>query len=211
MFDACLVLTKSKDILRLKPNKVPAAMDATQLILTLTALLMIGVAASAFRRSMRNAEAQRGREYANVLYGVWVEIIVTLFPFAVYVVVGAFQNDVPHVLNTPELAVASAVLSGQGILKFLHHAVGSRAVRENPERALFLVVLGLLLFLLSVVVVVCALMVSIKPWFTAVTQIVLLSFSAIAYSALAGGGKLLERASLSSESDVPSTPASPGA
>ena len=175
-------------------------MDATQLSLTLTALLMLGIIASAFRRSMRKTEAQHGREYANVLYGVWVEIIVTLFPFAVYVVVGAFQNNVAHVLNTPELAVAAAVLSGQGILKFLHHAVGSRAVQENPERALFLVVLGLLLFLLSVVVVVCALLVSIEPWFTAALQIVLLSFSVLAYSALAGGSKLLALRAQSGES-----------
>lgn len=167
-------------------------MNAQQLILTLGILVTIAVVAASFSHSMKNLEKQQGRGYANIIYGVWVEVLVTLFPFIVYIVVGTFKNDVADVLETPELAVAAAILSGQGILKFLHGAIGSDAAKRNIERAVFLVALGLLLFLLAIVFVVTISLASNKPWFTGVAQLILLSLSIPLYSALAGGGRLLQ-------------------
>ncbi len=167
-------------------------MTIYHLVLALAVLAVIVAAVVSFSRSMKDAEAKFGREYANALYGVWAEILITLFPFVAYTIVAAFKSNVWHVLETPELAVAAAVLSGQGIVKFLRGGVATDVAKANADRIVFLVVIGLLLFLVSIAFVVATLLTTTKPWFVAVGQLVLLGVSFPYYSALAASGKLLK-------------------
>lgn len=160
---------------------------AFSFLITLVAVI------AGFTSSMRKMEKERGREYANMLYGVWVEIIVTFFPFLIYVLVDTFKNDISHVLKTPELAVAAAVLSGQAVLKLLHQVVGVASLNEARERIVFLAVMGLLVFLLAVVTVglISYMDIESRPWFVGPIQLLLLAFALPMYSALAGAGLLI--------------------
>lgn len=147
----------------------------------------------AFSLRMRRAEAEHGRKYANMIYGIWIETLVTFFPFAVYFVVAAYRNDLAHVLQTPELAIAAAVLSGQGLLKLVHNIVGLTALSDNRERVVFLATVGLLFFLLAVTITALIAGTDEKPWFVGATQLALVTISLPLYSALAGGAILLRQ------------------
>ena len=166
-------------------------MTPEQLGLALSALVTVAAVVAGFSSSMRRVERAKGREYANMLYSVWVEIIVTFFPFVLYVLVGAFKNDIAHVLQTPELAVAAAVLSGQAVLKLLHQVIGMPSLRQARDRIVFLAMLGLLVFLLSVATIVLIAAADTKPWFIGPVQLLLLAFALPLYSALAGAALLL--------------------
>jgi heme/copper-type cytochrome/quinol oxidase subunit 2 len=166
-------------------------MATEQLSIALTFLVMLIAIIYGFLSSMRKVETEKGREYADMLYGVWVEILVTFFPFLIYVLVGAFKDDVAHVLQTPELAVAAAVLSGQAVLKLLHGAIGIPTLREARERIVFLAMLGLLVFLLSVATIVLIASADQHPWFVGPVQLLLLALALPLYSALAGAALLL--------------------
>lgn len=156
-------------------------------------LFLFGTIVLNVRYTMKNVEAQQGPEYANTLYGVWVEILVTYFPFVVYVLVGTFQRDIALVLQTPELAVAAAVLSGQGVFKILHHVINLSNIKEQRDRVVFLTSLGLLFFLLSVAFVILLASADLKPWFSGLAQLILVSLSLPLYAELAGGAALLQK------------------
>jgi hypothetical protein len=145
------------------------------------------------RYSMKNVLAQKGPEYANMLYSVWVEMLVTYFPFVVYILVGAFQRDIVHVLQTPELTIAAAVLSGQGVFKILHQVISLSDMKEQKERVVFLTSMGLMFFLLSVAFVILLASAENKPWFAGLAQLILVSLSLPLYTELAGGSALLQK------------------
>jgi hypothetical protein len=156
-------------------------------------LITIVTVVYAFMGSMKQAEKEKGRDYATMLYGVWVEIFITFFPFAIYFLVDAFKNDVAHVLEAPELAVAAAVLSGQAVLKLVHQAIGMPSLTMSRERIVFLVVVGLLVFLLcvSTVALIAYSDPHTRPWFVGPLQLLLITFALPLYSALAGAAALL--------------------
>lgn len=166
-------------------------MDKEQLSAALSVLFLIAMMVVAFRRSMKETENKHGKKYANVMYGVWVEVLFTFFPFVAYLIVSAWKNDISHVLKTPELAVAAAILSGQGLLKFLRSVIGIPALTQSGERVVFLGVLGLLLFLIAIVFIVLIAASESQPWFMGYAQILLVALSLPMYSALAGGGELI--------------------
>jgi len=168
-------------------------MNSSQLGTFVGISVFVVTACLAFARRMRKAEVQHGSRYANMLYGLWIELLVTFFPFAIYLLVGAYRNDVSHVLQTPELAIAAAVLSGQGLLKLIHNVIGLTALARNRERIVFLATIGLLFFLLSITTTALLAATEEKPWFIGAAQLALVTMSIPLYSALAGGALLLRQ------------------
>lgn len=168
-------------------------MEKEQFAALISVLFLIGMTIYAFSRSMKQTEEKHGPEYATMMYGIWGEILFTFFPFVAYLIVSAWKNDISHILRTPELAVAAAILSGQGLLKFLRSVIGVASLVQNGERVVFLGAIGLLLFLISIVLIVLIAASDVQPWFTPYIQILLVSLSLPMYSALAGGGELIAR------------------
>lgn len=166
-------------------------MTSEQLVTALVSILTLMAIIFGFTSTMRKVETEKGRKYATMLYGVWGEIFVTFFPFLIYVLVDMFKNNVAHVLQTPELAVAAAVLSGQAVLRLLHQVIGMPTLVEARERIVFLAILGLLVFLLSVVTIVLIASSNEHPWFVSIIQLALLALALPLYSALAGAAILL--------------------
>jgi hypothetical protein len=168
-------------------------MISNQLTTFFAIVAFVTIACLAFSRRMRRTEAEHGRKYANLMYAIWIETLVTFFPFAVYFVVAIYRNDIAHVLQTPELAIAAAVLSGQGLLKLIHNIVGLTALVANRERIVFLATVGLLFFLLSITITALIASTGEKPWFIGAAQLALVTMSLPLYSALAGGAVLLRQ------------------
>jgi hypothetical protein len=82
------------------------------------------------------------------------DLIVILFPFSIYVIVGAFTGDMAHPLVAPEASVASAVLFGTTALR-LHRLLiylpdtRREAVLEKYAESQALLLLGLLVSVTS--------------------------------------------------------------
>lgn len=153
--------------------------------LTIISFVAIGIA---FFTSMKELENKKGAPYASMALGVWGDILLVLFPFLIYFCIGWWRDTIDVVLLSPELAMASTIITGQGMLKFFRGLILSRVLVEHIERALFIVMLTLFLFAISLVVVVLIVISTPPPDFVAYVQPPLLFVAVVAYFATAGSG-----------------------
>lgn len=162
-------------------------MSATVLKETIAVVSFIAIAIS-FWQSIRDLEKRKGASYASMAIGVWTEILIVLFPFVIYFIIGWWRSDIDVVLLSPELAMASTVLSGQGVLKFFRGFLLARTSIEHVERALWIIVWALFVFAVSLVVVVLIVVSVPPPPFVPYVQPPLLFVSVLIYFAMGGTG-----------------------
>lgn len=77
--------------------------------------------------------------YGNILSGLTTEIIFTLLPFVVSIVIFANQSTILDIFQESEWSVAAAVLFGQSSVKLIQGALSAQ--RANVSRILLLLAL----------------------------------------------------------------------
>lgn len=75
----------------------------------------------------------------NILFGTYADVLFVLLPFAVVGVFKLWQMDVKSILLSYDIAVASAVLSGLAVVKFIMGLLVDPRMLVYKEKLVFLV------------------------------------------------------------------------
>ncbi|MGM0449689.1 MAG: hypothetical protein ACQERE_02595 [Pseudomonadota bacterium] len=87
------------------------------------------------------------RETVNMMYGTYADVIFILFPFVVIGLTRAWQGNAGATLMAPDLSIASAILGGLALGKFVLGLVTDHSLSQFRERIVFFLALTLLLVL----------------------------------------------------------------
>lgn len=87
------------------------------------------------------------RETVNMMYGTYADVIFILFPFAVLALTRAWQGNAGATLMAPDLSIASAILGGLALGKFVLGLITDHNLSQFRERIVFFLALTLLLVL----------------------------------------------------------------
>ncbi len=87
------------------------------------------------------------RETVNMMYGTYADVIFILFPFVVIALTRAWQGHAAATLMAPDLSIASAILGGLALGKFVLGLVTDHNLSQFRERIVFFLALTLLLVL----------------------------------------------------------------
>lgn len=87
------------------------------------------------------------RETVNMMYGTYADVIFILFPFVVIALTRAWQGNAAATLVAPDLSIASAILGGLALGKFVLGLITDHNLSQFRERIVFFLALTLLLVL----------------------------------------------------------------
>ena len=87
------------------------------------------------------------RETVNMMYGTYADVIFVLFPFVVIGLTRAWEGNAGAILLTPDLSMASAILGGLALGKFVLGLITDRNLSAFRERIVFFIALTLMLVL----------------------------------------------------------------
>lgn len=87
------------------------------------------------------------RETVNMMYGTYADVIFILFPFVVIALTRAWQGNAAATLMAPDLSIASAILGGLALGKFVLGLITDHDLSQFRERIVFFLALTLLLVL----------------------------------------------------------------
>ena len=87
------------------------------------------------------------RETVNMMYGTYADVIFVLFPFVVIGLKRAWEGNAGAILLSPDLSMASAILGGLALGKFVLGLVTDRDLSVFRERIVFFIALTLMLVL----------------------------------------------------------------
>lgn len=87
------------------------------------------------------------RETVNMMYGTYADVIFVLFPFVVIGLTRAWEGNAGEILLTPDLSMASAILGGLALGKFVLGLITDRNLNAFRERIVFFIALTLMLVL----------------------------------------------------------------
>ena len=87
------------------------------------------------------------RETVNMMYGTYADVIFILFPFVVIALTRAWQGNAAATLMAPDLSIASAILGGLALGKFVLGLISDQNLSPFRERIVFFLALTLLLVL----------------------------------------------------------------
>lgn len=90
----------------------------------------------------------------NKIARVAVELLLTLVPFIVYIVVLSFRGNMSHLLFIPEWSIAGSVLVAQGLIKFedFVHYKRVHLIRVRLVELILVILFGLNLVMLTLVI-----------------------------------------------------------
>ncbi|HCW89997.1 MAG TPA: hypothetical protein DHU56_08095 [Marinobacter sp.] len=111
----------------------------------------------------------------SMMYGTYADVLFVLFPFLVICMQRLWDGDLYSVLLRPDLSIASAILAGLAIGKFVLGLVTERELGRFRERIVFFIALTLLLVMgPSLILILSILEGGDVPGFVAFVQPVLL-------------------------------------
>lgn len=87
------------------------------------------------------------RETVNMMYGTYADVIFVLFPFVVIGLTRAWEGNPGAILMSPDLSMASAILGGLALGKFVLGLITDRNLSAFRERIVFFIALTLMLVL----------------------------------------------------------------
>ena len=85
------------------------------------------------------AHAKREHQNLNMIYSTYADILFVLFPFLVIALQGWWRGELAEVLLRPDLSVASAVLAGLAIGRFVLGLIANRELGHYKERIVFFI------------------------------------------------------------------------
>ncbi|WP_148861110.1 hypothetical protein [Marinobacter fonticola] len=153
----------------------------------------------------------------NTMFGTYADVLFVLFPFLVIVMQRMWDGELAQVLLRPDLSIASAILAGLAIGKFVLGLVTTPGLGRHKERIVFFIALTLFLVMgPSIILIISIVGGQQVPGFVAFLQPVLLIIAISLYTTAISISNMLLRsgepdARYSSRQDEPSpdTAASP--
>lgn len=130
----------------------------------------------------------------NRMFGTYADVLFVLFPFLVIIMQHLWDGDMAQVLLRPDLSIASTILAGLAIGKFVLGLVTDPGLGDYKERIVFFIALTLFLVMGPALI----LILSIEgnqavPGFVAFLQPVLLIVAIALYTTAISISNLLSR------------------
>lgn len=85
------------------------------------------------------SEQKRESQTLNMMYGTYADVLFVLFPFLVIALQGLWNGELAQVLLRPDLSVASSVLAGLAIGRFVLGLISNRELGHYKERIVFFI------------------------------------------------------------------------
>lgn len=82
---------------------------------------------------------KRESQTLNMMYGTYADVLFVLFPFLVIALQGLWHGELAQVLLRPDLSVASSVLAGLAIGRFVLGLISNRDLGRYKERIVFFI------------------------------------------------------------------------
>jgi len=134
------------------------------------------------------------RETVNLMYGTYADVIFVLFPFVVIGLIRAWEGNAGAILLGPDLSIASAILGGLALGKFVLGLITDRNLNAFRERIVFFIALTLLLVLGPSILLLMLITASLEvPEMVAFIQPILLIIAISLYTTAISISNLLTR------------------
>ncbi|MEQ5837273.1 hypothetical protein [Marinobacter sp. NFXS9] len=128
------------------------------------------------------------------MFGTYADVLFVLFPFLVIIMQRMWDGDLTEVLLRPDLSIASAILAGLAIGKFVLGLVMNRDLGRYKERIVFFIALTLFLVMGPAIILILSIVGGDKvPGFVAFLQPVLLIVAISLYTTAISISNLLLR------------------
>lgn len=119
----------------------------------------------------------------SMMYGTYADVLFVLFPFLVIVMQRLWDGELADVLLRPDLSIASAILGGLAIGKFVLGLVTERNLGRYKERIVFFIALTLFVVMGPAMILILSIVGGGEvPGFVAFLQPVLLIVSISLYT-----------------------------
>ncbi|SDW75011.1 hypothetical protein [Marinobacter mobilis] len=119
----------------------------------------------------------------SMMYGTYADVLFVLFPFLVIVMQRLWDGELADVLLRPDLSIASAILGGLAIGKFVLGLVTERNLGRYKERIVFFIALTLFVVMGPAMILILSIVGGgAVPGFVAFLQPVLLIVSISLYT-----------------------------
>lgn len=130
----------------------------------------------------------------NTMFGTYADVLFVLFPFLVIIMQRMWDGELTEVLLRPDLSIASAILAGLAIGKFVLGLVMNRDLGRYKERIVFFIALTLFLVMGPAIILILSIVGGDKvPGFVAFLQPVLLIVAISLYTTAISISNLLLR------------------
>ncbi|MCP5205805.1 MAG: hypothetical protein H7A01_01250 [Hahellaceae bacterium] len=83
--------------------------------------------------------AQEEQRQVNILFGSYADILFVLLPFVVVGIFKLWQSDIRSILLSYDIAMASAVLGGLAVVKFIVGLLVDPVMLNHKEKLVFLI------------------------------------------------------------------------
>ena len=142
-----------------------------------------------------NDSSERKEQYSlSMMYGTYADILFVLFPFLVIGMQRLWDGKLYDTLLQPDLSIASAILAGLAMGKFVLGLVSHRDLGRYKERIVFFIALTLFLVLGPAIILMLSIVGHAEvPGFVAFVQPVLLIIAVSLYSTAVSISNLLTR------------------
>lgn len=119
----------------------------------------------------------------NTMFGTYADVLFVLFPFLVIVMQRMWDGELTDVLMRPDLSIASAILAGLAIGKFVLGLVMNRDLGRFKERIVFFIALTLFLVMGPAIILILSIVGDENvPGFVAFLQPILLIIAISLYT-----------------------------
>jgi len=136
----------------------------------------------------------KDKYFEDTIYGTYADILFILFPFMVISLLRIWNGEAAEILKQPDLSIASAILAGLSLGKFVLGLVGDRDLGQYKERIVFFMALTLFLVLgPSLMIIIKIINDNAAAKFVVFAQPVLLTISIALYSTSISVHKIVER------------------
>ena len=130
----------------------------------------------------------------NAMFGTYADVLFVLFPFLVIVMQRMWDGELAQVLLRPDLSIASAILAGLAIGKFVLGLVTNQDLGRHKERIVFFIALTLFLVMgPSIILIISIVGDEQVPGFVAFLQPVLLIVAISLYTTAISISNILVR------------------
>ncbi|TBW49847.1 hypothetical protein EZI54_18995 [Marinobacter halodurans] len=145
------------------------------------------------------------------MFGTYADVLFVLFPFLVIIMQRMWDGELTEVLLRPDLSIASAILAGLAIGKFVLGLVMNSDLGRYKERIVFFIALTLFLVMGPAIILILSIVGGDKvPGFVAFLQPVLLIVAISLYTTAISISNLLLRGAVGDKTFDPA-PQSPTA
>lgn len=133
----------------------------------------------------------QGLSISNTDASLWAELLFTFLPFLITFIVLFYQGEILGLLFIPEWSLASAILSGQSIVKFIQSLL-KYGKELNLGIVAFIISTLIVILLAPSLIVLSLILISSEPvWWLAIAQIIFFSLSLISFLILGHAGEYL--------------------